>query len=155
MAVTAQRSSEASGYDDEGRYLAQTTALFVGAVFVIVGTLGFIPGVTQHIAFKAGERFSGPQSHAMLLGVFQTSVLANLIFLAVGVIGAVCSFFNLTARLFYFGTAVVFAFFFVYGLSINRSGSANFLPMNTASTWLHLGIAVVMLVVGVLVTRRR
>lgn len=157
MTMTGDRSTSGTHVHDEGTYRGQLTAMAAGAVLGLVGVLGFIPGVTQHVAFKAGERFSGPGSHAMLLGVFQTSVLANLIFLGFAILGGVSGFFALTARLYFFVAAVVFAFLGIYGLSIDRSSAANFLPMNAADNWLHLGIAVVMLIVGVGVSlpRRR
>jgi hypothetical protein len=53
----------------------------VGLVFLLVGILGFIPGVTTHYSDLA---FAGHDSSAKLLGVFQTSVLAVWL---IGVIG--------------------------------------------------------------------
>lgn len=154
MSMTAQRSS-ATLHDEPDDFRGQAAAMGAGALLVLIGALGFIPGVTQHVAFKAGERFSGPESHAMLFGLFQTSVLANLVFLGLGVLGGVSGFFALTSKLFFFVVAVVFTFFGIYGLSIDRSGSANFLPMNGADNWFHLGIAVVALVVGLIVSAVR
>jgi len=54
----------------------------VGLVFLLVGILGFIPGITTHYSDLA---FAGHDSSAKLLGIFQTSVLHNLIHIAFGV----------------------------------------------------------------------
>lgn len=153
MSITGERSPTSRSYPhDEPSHRGAMVAITAGILFVLVGALGFIPGATKHIAFKAGERFSGTGSHAMLFGIFQTSVLANLIFLAVGLIAAVSSFFVLTTRLFFFVGAVFFAFLAIYGFSIDLSSSANFLPMNTAASFLHAGIAVVLLITGLAVS---
>lgn len=48
----------------------QKAALVTGAVFLLVGVLGFIPGVTTNFD-QLG--FAGPGSEALLLGLFQAS----------------------------------------------------------------------------------
>lgn len=47
-------------------------AVVAGVVFLAVGVLGFIPGVTTDFDTLT---FAGAESEAMLLGVFQVSVL--------------------------------------------------------------------------------
>jgi preprotein translocase subunit Sss1 len=113
----------------------QTAALVVSAVFVLVGILGFVPGVTTDYDQLAA---AGHHSGALLLGVFAVSVLHNLVHLAFGVVGF------LLAR-----TAVLW----LYGLLIDRGSDANFVPVNTADNWLHLGLAVVMIALGVALGR--
>jgi hypothetical protein len=46
----------------------QTAALVVSVVFLLVGVLGFIPGITTNYG---GMTFAGHHSDAHLLGVFQ------------------------------------------------------------------------------------
>src|SRR5690349_565942 len=60
----------------------QSIAALVGLVFLVVGILGFIPGITTHYSDLG---FAGHDSGAKLLGIFQTSVLHNLIHIAFGV----------------------------------------------------------------------
>lgn len=149
MSMTHERSVGSDSYpNDEPTHEGAMVAFGTAAAFVLVGALGFIPGVTKHIDFKAGERFSGPHSQAMLFNLFQTSVLANLILIAVGLLAAVAGFFVLTTRLFYFVAAVFFGFLAIYGFSIDRSGSMNFLPVNVAACILYAAIAFVLLVTG-------
>jgi len=56
----------------------------VGAVFLLVGVLGFIPGITTD--YDSME-FTGHTSGAELLGLFQVSVLHNIVHLLFGVVG--------------------------------------------------------------------
>lgn len=53
----------------------QIAALVVGAVFLLVGILGFVPGITTDYDLLGG---AGHHSGAKLLGIFQVSVLHNL-----------------------------------------------------------------------------
>ena len=66
----------------------QKVALAVGVVFLLVGILGFVPGITtQYDTLGA----AGPESMAMLLGLFEVSVLHNLVHLLFGVVGLVAA----------------------------------------------------------------
>ena len=63
----------------------QKAALAVGVVFLLVGVLGFIPGITSNYDTL---QFAGPESEAQLLGLFQVSILHNIVHLLFGVAGA-------------------------------------------------------------------
>ncbi len=60
----------------------QKVALVVGIVFLLVGIAGFVPGLTSGDLGGAGHH-----SMAMLLGIFQVSVLHNIVHLLFGVVG--------------------------------------------------------------------
>ena len=62
----------------------QLASQVVGAVFLLVGILGFIPGITTNYASLG---LAGHMSEAMLLGVFQVSILHNIVHLLFGVAG--------------------------------------------------------------------
>lgn len=62
----------------------RTAALVVGAVFLLVGILGFIPGITTDYDTLT---FAGHHSEAALLGIFQVSILHNIVHLVFGVAG--------------------------------------------------------------------
>ena len=44
---------------------------------------------------------------------------------------------------------------FIYGLVIDHDSSANFVPVNDADNWLHLGLAVAMIALGAALGRTR
>jgi hypothetical protein len=123
----------------------------MGAVFLLVGVLGFIPGITSHYDQLT---FAGHHSDAALLGIFNVSVLHNVVHLAFGVAGiALARTFN-NARAYLIGGGVIYFVLFVYGLVIDRESSMNFVPVNTADNWLHLGLAIAMLALGIALGRR-
>jgi hypothetical protein len=130
----------------------QLAALVVGVVFLLVGVLGFIPGVTTNFGEMA---FAGHQSDALLLGVFQVSVLHNIVHLLFGVAGLAMARTATAARDFLIYGGVIYAVLWVYGLVIDHDSAANFVPVNTADNWLHLVLAVGMIALGFLVGRDR
>ena len=71
-----------------GRTPVQLAALIFGIVFLLVGVLGFIPGITSNYDQLAA---AGHHSEAMLLGVFQVSILHNIVHLLYGIAGLVLS----------------------------------------------------------------
>jgi Domain of unknown function (DUF4383) len=130
----------------------EKAALAVGAVFLAVGVLGFVPGITTNYDQLT---FAGHHSDAALLGIFNVSVLHNLVHLAFGVAGfALARTFN-SARSYLIGGGIVYLVLFIYGLVIDQDSSANFVPVNDADNWLHLGLAVAMIALGAALGRRR
>ena len=130
----------------------QKAALAVGAVFLLVGVLGFVPGITTNYDQLS---FAGHHSNAALLGLFNVSVLHNLVHLAFGVAGiALARTFN-GARSYLIGGGIVYLVLFVYGLVVDHDSSANFVPVNDADNWLHLGLAVAMIALGAALGRTR
>jgi hypothetical protein len=130
----------------------RTTALVVGVVFLLVGVLGFVPGITTQYDTLAA---AGHHSGAMLLGVFQVSVLHNVVHLLFGAAGLAMSRTRSASRVYLVGGGLVYAVLWVYGLVVDQESSANFVPLNTADNWLHLVLAVGMVALGLLVGRRR
>lgn len=130
----------------------QLAAIVVGAVFLLVGALGFVPGiVTEYDDLE----FSGNESGAELLGVFQVSVLHNLVHLLFGVVGISLAGTVAGSRAFLLGGGVVYAALWVYGLLIDYDSDANFVPLNDADNWLHLGLGAAMLALGLALAPQR
>ncbi|MGF7124340.1 DUF4383 domain-containing protein [Rhodococcus sp. AG1013] len=127
------------------RSATEVVALVFGVVFLVVGILGFIPGITTDYDTMT---WAGHHSDAKLLGIFEVSVLHNVVHLAFGVAGILMARSIGLARVYLIGGGVVYFAVWIYGVSINRDDAANFLPVNDADNWLHLGLAVVMILIG-------
>jgi hypothetical protein len=130
----------------------QKAAALVGAVFLLVGVLGFIPGVTS--GYSSME-FAGHESDAKLLGLFEVSILHNIVHLLFGVAGLVLARSWTGARGYLLGGGAIYVVLWVYGLVIDKGSAANFVPVNSADDWLHLVLGVGMIGMGVLLSRER
>jgi arginine exporter protein ArgO len=129
----------------------QQAALLVGAVFLLVGVLGFIPGVTTDYDTM---KFASHDSEAKLLGVFQVSILHNLVHLAFGVAGVAMARTAAAARTFLLAGGAVYLVLWLYGLLVDHHSSANFVPLNSADNWLHFVLGLGMIALGALLGRR-
>jgi uncharacterized protein DUF4383 len=129
---------------------AQVVAGVFGVVFLIVGIGGFIPGLTTDYDQLS---FAGHHSMAKLLGVFMVSILHNIVHLLFGIAGLALARNPRSARAFLIGGGVIYLVLWLYGLLIDHDSAANFVPVNTADNWLHLGLAVAMIALGLLTGR--
>jgi hypothetical protein len=129
------------------RDLLVTTAQLFGVVFLLVGVLGFIPGITS----DAPGSFSGEGSDAELLGTFQVSILLNIVHLLFGIFGLALASTADGARTFLVGGGVVYLLLWIVGLI----GGLDWLPSNPADHWLHFVFGVVLLGAGLLLGRER
>jgi hypothetical protein len=130
----------------------QTASLGVAAVFLLVGLLGFIPGIT---APYDAMRLTGHESGAMLFGLFQVSVLHNIVHLLFGAVGIRLARSIVGARRFLVVGGVVYLALWVYGLMVAAEEPANFVPLNTADDWLHLVLGVGMVGTALLLGTRQ
>ena len=129
------------------RSLLQTLALAVGAVFLLVGVLGFVPGITTHYGQM---ELAGHESGAKLLDVFQVSVLHNVVHLLFGVAGIAMSRRVDSAFTYLVGGGAIYLVLWVYGLVVGPNHEANFVPVNNADDWLHLVLGLGMIALGFL-----
>ncbi|MDV3207859.1 DUF4383 domain-containing protein [Rhodococcus indonesiensis] len=129
----------------------QTAALAVGVVFLLVGILGFIPGITTNYDTMT---FAGHESEALLLGIFEVSILHNIVHLLFGVAGVAMARTVGAARSYLIGGGIIYLVLWLYGLIIDKDSSANFVPVNSADDWLHFVLGVGMIALGYLLTRR-
>ncbi|MGY0231741.1 DUF4383 domain-containing protein [Longispora urticae] len=123
----------------------------VGAVFALVGVLGFVPGITTNLGDLT---FAGHGSGAELLGVFQVSVLHNLVHLLFGVVGLAMARTWAGARMFLVAGGAIYLALWLYGLVVGHDSAANFVPVNTADNWLHLALGAGMLALGTILGGR-
>jgi hypothetical protein len=134
----------------DSRTLVQLAAMVVGIVFLLVGVLGFIPGVTTNYG---DMQFAGHESTSKLIGLFQVSILHNIVHLLFGVAGLLMARTISGARNYLVGGGIIYLILWIYGLLIGHESSANFIPLNNADNWLHFVLGVGMIALGVLLTR--
>ncbi|AKE91105.1 DUF4383 domain-containing protein [Rhodococcus aetherivorans] len=143
--------AQRAGQPESTRSIVQLGALSAGTLFLVVGIAGFVPGVTGNY----DELAFGHESGALLLGVFAVSVLHNVVHLVFGLAGVVAARRAALARWYLIVGGLVYLALFLYGLIVRPEGSANVLPVNDADNWLHLGVAVTMLGLGLAAPRIR
>ena len=125
----------------------QNIARLVGIVFLLVGIAGFIPGVTTNL--YEGLEFAGDDGTAELLGLFQVSVLHNIVHVLFGIAGLALAATASGARTYLIGGGAIYLVLFLLGIV----GGGDWIPVNDADNWLHLGLGVGMVALGYLTTR--
>src|SRR5262245_34067028 len=129
-------SGDLAGVRTGGR-LNSLAAGVVGAVFVVVGLLGFTVSGGHSVAGHAGGQ---------LLGLFQVNTLHNILHLAVGaamIAAAIAG--TRAARLANTGIGAVYLVLGVLGLFITGDNPLNVIALNGADNGLHLVIGGVLL----------
>ena len=126
----------------------QSVARLVGIVFLLVGIAGFIPGITTNL--YEGLEFAGDAGNAELLGLFQVSILHNIVHALFG-IGILMAATPQGARTFLLGSGAIYVVLFLLGIL----GGGDWVPINDADDWLHLGLAVGLIALGLSTTRDR
>ncbi len=126
-----------------GLLAVQGATLIVAALFLAAGIAGFIPGLTSHLDQL---QWQGERSHAQLFGVFDISVVHNLVHLVFGVAGLILARTYARARTYLIGGGFVFLGLWLYSLLSDAPDRV--LPLNNADNWLHLSVGVVMILLG-------
>ena len=112
-----------------GKTVPEILALAFGAVYLLVGIIGF---------FVTGfDNFAGNEQHEMLLGLFMINPLHNIAHILVGVVGLVLARTLAGARTYGWLLAGLYAALFVYGL-IAVGADWDFLNINGADNVLHI-----------------
>jgi ABC-type transport system involved in multi-copper enzyme maturation permease subunit len=118
--------------DPTTRHPSQLLALAIGAVYTLIGILGFL--VTGFENFAA-------ETDMTLLG-FEINPLHNLVHLAIGLAGLALWRRLDTARTYGWLLAAGYGLAFLYGLFVAGNSDINFLSINSADNVLHLVSAV-------------
>ncbi len=125
---------------------AQGAAVGVGAVFLILGVAGFVPGLTSGLNHLQWLGHHDGGATAELFGVFDTSVSHNLLHLGSGVAGLVLARTYPRARIFLIGGGLLYLGLWLWGVMDHTPRQV--LPLDQADNWLHLAAGVVMVVLG-------
>jgi len=145
--ATSGRST-VDGYGDNP--LLRKAAMAVGAVFLLIGILGFVPGITAPFSDLG---FAGHTSGAKLLGLFQVSILHNIVHILFGIAGLAAARTASASRAFLVGGGIIYLVLWIYGLVVGQNSAANFVPLNGADNWLHLLLGIGMIALGLALSR--
>ena len=127
----------------------QNTARLVGIIFLLVGVAGFIPGITTNL--YDGLEFAGEKGNAEVLGLFEVSVLHNIVHGLFGVAGLALAVTASGARNFLIGGGAIYLLLGV----VQVLGAGEWVPLVGADLWLHLVLGLGMVGLGIALTRER
>lgn len=114
--------------------MVKSLALLFGIVFLAVGILGFVPGVTND---------------QMLLGIFHVNLAHNIVHLASGLIFLLASMRGAgPSRCWFQLFGIIYAVVAIWGYVVGTGNTLFVVSNNPADTWLHVVLAVVMLLIG-------
>jgi Domain of unknown function (DUF4383) len=114
--------------------MAKTLGMLFGIVFLAIGILGFVPGITKD---------------EMLLGIFHVNAVHSVVHIVSGAIFLFASMAGAgAARLWFQLFGVIYAIVAVLGFMNGDKPILGLISSSTNNTWLHVVLAVVMLAIG-------
>src|SRR5215212_936549 len=127
---------------------ARNFALILGIVFVLVGVLGFVPGINQMHHDDPNLTVTGPGT-GHLLGLFHVNVLHNLVHIVFGIMGIVMSRAGSAVAYCRF-VAVAYGLLAILGLipAMKLQYTFGLIPIEGNDVWLHALIALAAAVFG-------
>jgi len=114
--------------------MVKTLGMLFGIVFLAVGILGFVPGVT---------------TNDMLLNIFMVNKAHSIVHIASGAVFLIASMSGAgAARLWFQLFGIIYAIVAVLGFMTPNGMLLGVISNNPADTYLHVGLAVAMLLIG-------
>jgi len=143
--MTSQTRTTNSSLVDDGRVgFVKGLAATVGALFLIIGIAGF---------FVTGFDDFASHTNETLLG-FEVNPLHNIVHIVIGIAGLVLARTLQRARIFGWLLVAGYGLTLLYGLVILDDPEHNYLSLNQADNWLHLGAVIAGLLIALLPVRR-
>jgi hypothetical protein len=127
----------------------QNVTRLVGVVFLLVAVAGFIPGITTNL--YDGLEFAGDDGNAEILGLFEVSVLHNIVHGLFGIAGLAMAATASGARTFLLGGGAIY----ILLAAVQAVGAGEWVPLVGPDLWLHLALGVGMIALGIALTRER
>lgn len=114
--------------------MVKTLGMLFGIVFLAVGILGFVPGITNN---------------EMLLGIFHVNAAHSVVHIVSGAIFLFASMSGAAAaRLWFQIFGVIYAIVAILGFMTPNGMLLGLISNNPADTWLHVVLALAMLIIG-------
>ena len=114
--------------------MTKTFGILFGIVFLAVGILGFVPGITKD---------------DMLLGIFMVNKMHSIVHIASGVVFLLASMVGAGAASLWFKIfGLVYAVVAILGFMNPNGMLLGMMSNNPADTWLHVVLAAAMLLIG-------
>lgn len=114
--------------------VGEQAALWTAGIFVTLAFCGFLPGLTTNIESLS---LSSPVHDAHLFGIFEVSILHNLVHLALGAVALVSSGTDRHARAFLLSASVALTLLVIYGQLATNPLLKDLVPVSPADAWLH------------------
>ena len=120
--------------------MIRSLALFFAAAFVLGGTLGFVPGVTQN---------------GLYFGIFVVNTAHNVMHIASGVIFIIASALGAgAARSWFQAFGIFYAAMAAMGFAVGDGMICGLISNNRYDSWGHAGLALAMLLIGFAIPRQ-
>ena len=123
----------------------RTFALIFGAVFLIVGIGGFIPGLT--VRDMSGHAADADVTMKSMFGyelkLFPVNVLHDIVHILFGIWGLLAARSAANARMYFRGVAIIYAVLTVMGFIPPLDTTFGLIPLYGNDRWLHLLLAIV------------
>ena len=115
--------------------MVKSAAILFGVVFLLIGILGYVPAATP--------------ANGMLLRIFHVNTAHNIVHLASGVVFLLCGIAGAgPSQTFFKIFGIIYGLVAVLGFYYGDNALLGTVANNTADTWLHVVLAVVMLFLG-------
>lgn len=128
---------------------ARSFAMVLGIVFVLVGVLGFVPGINQMHHMDDPNLMVENPGHGYLLGLFHVNVLHNLVHLVFGILGIAMARSGKAIAYCRF-VAIAYGLLAVLGLipALRIQYTFGLIPIEGNDVWLHTLIAIAAAIFG-------
>ena len=114
--------------------MIKKVAIVFGVVFVLIGILGFVPGITT--------------SDGLLLGIFNVNAVHNIVHLLSGIVALAAASSEKNSKMYFQIFGVVYALVAVLGFYYQGNEILGLVASNMYDTYLHVLIALVALYFG-------
>lgn len=132
--------------------MTQKFALIIGAIYLVVGILGFIPGLVSppeaapDLAIEAG--------HGRLFGLFPINYAHNLVHLLIGIWGLAAARRLSNAITFSRALTIIYGALTIFGFLPGFNTLFGIAPLHGNDIWLHAGTALIAAYFGWMAPRR-